>query len=65
MRAAAAQPGPGAIPWAVSAAAALFGGVGVAAWAAWRYHVGHLTVHHAGHSPAHLTARRPLRPRLP
>jgi hypothetical protein len=58
--------GPVLLPWAVSAAAALFGGVGVAAWAAWRHHVGHLAVHHAvGHSPAHLAPAEPPHPRLP
>jgi hypothetical protein len=56
--------GPVLLPWAVGAAAALFGGIGVAAWAAWRYHVGHLTVHH-GHSPAHLAPAEPLRARMP
>ena len=55
---------PVLLPFAVSAAAALFGGLGVAAWAAWRLHVGHLTVHH-GHSPAHLTPAVTPRPRLP
>jgi hypothetical protein len=59
--------GPVLIPWAVSAAAAILGGVGVATWVAWRYHVGHLATHHhaAGHSPAHLAPAEPPHPRLP
>jgi hypothetical protein len=59
--------GPVLLPWAVSAAAALLGGVGIAAWAAWRYHVGYLMAHHhaAAHSPAQLAPVEPLRPRLP
>jgi hypothetical protein len=56
--------GPVLLPWAVSAAAALMGGVGLAAWAAWRHHVGHLAVHH-GHSPAHLAPAEIVRRRLP
>jgi hypothetical protein len=56
--------GPVLLPWAVSAAAALLSGVGLAAWAAWRHHVGHLAVHH-GHSPAQLAPAEPPHPRLP
>jgi hypothetical protein len=58
--------GPVLLPWAVSAAAALMGGVGLAAWAAWRHHVGHLAaVHQHSHSPAHLAPAEPPRHRMP
>ena len=30
------------IPWAFGTAAALLGGMGLATWAAWRYHLAHL-----------------------
>jgi len=59
--------GPALLPWAFGTAAALIGGVGLATWAAWRYHALHQAAAHAhrGHSPAHLTPPDFPRPRLP
>jgi hypothetical protein len=34
--------GPALLPWALGTAAALLGGMGMATWASWRYHVAHL-----------------------
>lgn len=60
--------GPALLPWAFGTAAALIGGVGLATWAAWRYHGLHQAAaqaHRGGHSPAHLTPADFPRPRLP
>lgn len=34
--------GPALLPWALGTAAALLGAMGLATWAAWRYHLAHL-----------------------
>jgi len=59
--------GPALLPWAFGTAAALIGGVGLATWAAWRYHGVHQAAAqlHRGHSPAHLQPPAFPRPRLP
>jgi hypothetical protein len=60
--------GPALLPWAFGTAAALIGGVGLATWAAWRYHGLHQAAAQAqrgGHSPAHLTPPDFPRPLLP
>lgn len=66
--------GPALLPWALGTAAALLGGMGLATWAAFRYHVRHLPV--AAHawrttsssgsgSPPALGRPEPPRPRFP
>jgi hypothetical protein len=60
--------GPALLPWAFGTAAALIGGVGLATWAAWRYHSLHQVAahsHRGSHSPAHLQPPEFPRPRLP
>lgn len=60
--------GPALLPWAFGTAAALIGGVGIATWAAWRYHVLQQAAAHAprcGHSPAKLQPAEFPRPRFP
>ena len=67
--------GPAAlIPWAFGTAAALLGGMGLATWAAWRYHLAHLPPASAWRvgsrplsspAPAQLSAPEIPRPRFP
>jgi hypothetical protein len=40
--------GPALLPWALGTVAALMGGMGMATYAAWRYHVAHLPPDHRG-----------------
>jgi hypothetical protein len=61
------------IPWAFGTAAALLGGMGLATWAAWRYHLAHLPQASAwrigslppSSAPAQLSAPEIPRPRFP
>ena len=61
------------IPWAFGTAAALLGGMGLATWAAWRYHLAHLPQASAWRIgslpaltvPARLSAPELPRPRFP
>ncbi|HVZ87232.1 MAG TPA: hypothetical protein VHG72_09695 [Polyangia bacterium] len=57
------------IPWAFGTAAALLGGMGLATWAAWRYHVAHMpprtTAWRICSTPAQLAPPDFPRPRLP
>jgi hypothetical protein len=62
------------IPWAFGTAAALLGGMGLATWAAWRYHLAHLPPASAWRissrplsspAPARLSAPEIPRPRFP
>ena len=59
--------GPALLPWAFGTAAAIIGGVGLATWAAWRYHTLHQAAAHAprSHSPTYLSPPDFPRPRLP
>jgi len=55
------------LPWAMGTAAAVLGGIGLATWAAWHYHVNHPGVHAAriGHPAAYLERPQFPHPRLP
>jgi hypothetical protein len=63
--------GPALLPWALGTAAALLSGMGLATWAAFRYHVRHLPAATQSWrtitvgSPAHLVAPEAPRPRFP
>jgi hypothetical protein len=62
--------GPALLPWALGTAAALFSGLGLAAWAAWRANILPLSscgkvCGAIGHSPSRLGPPEPHRPRLP
>jgi hypothetical protein len=59
--------GPALLPWAFGTAAAIIGGVGLATWAVWRYHVLQQAAEHGPrcHSPTHLQPPAFPHPRLP
>jgi hypothetical protein len=67
--------GPALLPWALGTAAALLGGLGLATWAAFRYHVRHLPVSTSTHAwgvtsvgrlpPPEMERPEPPRPRFP
>jgi hypothetical protein len=62
--------GPVLLPWALGTAAALLGGMGLATWAAFRYHVRHLPPgtpvwRTVGSSPARMGTLEPPRQRWP
>jgi hypothetical protein len=62
--------GPVLLPWALGTAAALLGGMGLATWAAFRYHVRHLPPgtpawRTVGSAAARMASPEPPRPRFP